>query len=298
MKTSRGRSLAMGIAALLFSVALLLGLTNFLQTRWSHRHPRFTPETAQMDLTPLLEKAHLDQADYRLLLHQTGLSPDAVDALLEQGDAGKQTILEIQDGFFHAPEPQCVPLIGGRFTCQDLLRDEQDQPIYGVPLSPLQPGDILLSFSTHTLGWRHGHAGLVIDPARAAVLEAVQLGVNSYLVHARHWQTYSNFMVLRVKDATAQQRRQVADFANHTLKDVPYSLLSGLTGAKDQPIEEGPGVHCAYLPWYAWNQAEVDLDANGGPIVTVGDLARSPELEVVQVFGMDPGLVEHRQSGL
>lgn len=291
-------SVLLGLAIVLVSGILMIALTGFLQIGWSHRQPHFTPETPKVDLTSLLQKPALTQRDYDLLFHQTGLSPTAVDTLLADGETGRQTILEVQEGFFNAPEPQCISLIGGRFTCQDLLRDAKGEPFYGVPLAPLQPGDILLSFSTHTLGWRHGHAGLMIDPSRSAVLEAVQLGVHSYLAHVRHWRTYSNFMVLRVKEATDQQRQQVADFANRVLNDVPYSLLPGLVTPKDHPVEEGPGAHCAYLPWYAWNHAQVDLDANGGRIVTVEDLARSPKLEVVQVFGIDPSLVEQRQSGL
>ena len=286
----------LGVAALLLMAILASVVIFFLQTGWSHRRSGFSTERIREDLTDVLHKSRLSEADYELLFQQTGLAPAAVDDLLQQGEAGRETILETQEGFFTAPRARCVPLLGGRLTCQDLLQSETGEPVYGVPLAPLQEGDILLSFSTHTLGWHHGHAGLVIDPARGAVLEAVQPGINSYAARVDHWRSYANFLVLRVRDVSAELCRQVADFANRKLRDVPYSLLPGLIGPKTQPVEEGPGIHCAYLPWYAWNHAGVDLDANGGRIVTVGDLARSPELEVVQVFGMDPALLANRQS--
>ena len=294
----KGRVAFCWIGAVLAAGLLLIGITDLLQTVWSHRRPVFVPAPPRAEIHAILQKGTRTERDYHLLFQETGLSPTAIEELLDQGADGYAVILETQKGFHAAPEAQCVPLIGGRFTCQDLLRDEQGEPVESVPIAALRPGDLLVSFSTHTMGWRHGHAGLVIDPAKGTVLEAVQLGVNSYLAGVQHWQHYSNFMVLCVQDATRELGQRVARFARKHLEDIPYSLLAGLLGDKAQVVEEGPGVHCAYLPWYAWNSEGVDLDANGGAIVTVGDLARSPELEVIQVYGMDPAQVEHRVRGL
>ena len=275
-------------------VALILSLlvTTVLQSGWSHRHGSFVPQEPRENLTALLEQPTLSQKDYDRIYRQTGLSPAAVRELLDRGEPGRQQILETQKGLYETPEATCVSLIGGRFTCEDLLLDEEGERVRSVPLAPLRPGDLLLSFSTHTLGWRHGHAGLVLGPDR--VLEAVQIGSDSYQTKADHWRSYSNFLVLRVKDTARKVGEEVAHFARRVLDKVPYSLLCGITTPKGAPVEETSGVHCAYLPWYAWQEAGVDLDANGGRIVTVADLARSPELEVVQVYGMDPALVADR----
>lgn len=284
----------MAALAVLMTLISVMALTTFLQSGWSHRHGAFAPKDAQVDLTGLLDKPHLSSQDYDLLYRQTGLSPAAVQDHLRHGAEGRQAILDTQEGFYETPAATCVSLIGGRFTCEDLLLDEQGKKITSVPLAPLRAGDILLSFSTHTLGWRHGHAGLVLGPDR--VLEAVQIGTNSYQASAKHWRSYSNFMVLRVKDAARQLGEKVAQFARRVLDDVPYSLLPGITTPKGAPVEKTAGVHCAYLPWYAWQEAGIDLDANGGQIVTVADLARSPALEVVQVYGMDPELVKNHRA--
>ena len=263
-----------------------------LQDLWSHRAPRYAP-TDPVPIEGILRQESWSPREEALLFAETGLSPAALHQLKEKGEEGITQILETQAGYFQALTSRCVPLIGGGFTCEDLLYDEAGEKAYPVPLAPLKAGDLLLSFATHSMGWRHGHAGLVVDPVKGTVLEAVQLGMNSYLAGAKHWRNYSNFLLLRVKEVGESLRRQVADFAKENLNDIPYSLLPGIVSPKEAEIGEGPGVHCAYLPWYAWKKGGgIDLDATGGPIVTVADLAKSPQVEVVQVYGLDPHLVE------
>lgn len=284
-------------AGRLLTVLLILTGLNFLfQSLWAHRHPHFRPEGEPIELEELLTGKRLSPGDYELISSQTGLSQGAVDDLLAQGEQGIQQILDTQAAFFDAPEPTCVSLLGGRFTCEDLLLDEEGLAIYSAPLAPLKPGDIVVSFATHTWGWRHGHAGLVTDPSgNGVVLEAAQMGADSYQADGNHWRSYSNFMVLRVKGVEEQVRQQVAELALRYLDGVPYSLLAGVFGPKAMDIEQGGGVQCAYLPWLAWYQVGVDLDGDGGRIVTVRDLVESPAVEVVQVCGLDPKLVRERQ---
>lgn len=276
-------------------LVLLMGLNYSFQTIWAHRQPDFDPSGKPTDLAPILAQKERSKADYDLIFTQTGLSQWAVEKLLRRKD-GAQTILAAQDALFNPAKVVCTTLISGRFTCEDLLQDESGKPAYSAPLAPLQPGDILISFSTHTWGWRHGHAGLIVNAPEERSLEAVQLGVNTYVGDAENWRNYSNFMVLRVKDQSAATRRQVVDFALKRLDDVPYSLLSGLIGPKDQAGAQEYTVQCAYLPWLAWKSAGVDLDGDGGKIVTVQDLVESDAVEVVQVCGINPSLLLDRQA--
>lgn len=278
-------------AAIPLGVLLLLFCLNLaLQTFWAHRQGDFVPDYEMLDLSPLLGRAALSGSDYDTIFRQTGLAKPAVDDLLRQGEQGLALIRETQRGFFGAPAPECVTLIGGRFTCEDRLRDAEEKPVYSVPLAPLKAGDIILTFSTHTFGWRHGHASLVVDPVNAVTLEAVMMGSDSALVDAQHWRTYSNFMVLRVKDAAEADRLSAVRFALDHLNEIPYSLLAGIFGEKAPDPADGLTAQCAYLPWRAWQSCGRDLDSDGGRIVTVLDLAESPLLEVVQVYGMDPAL--------
>lgn len=143
-------------------------------------------------------------------------------------------------------------------------------------LPPLQNGDILITFSTHSFGWRHGHAGLVVNAEQGQVLEAFLLGEPSSLRSVDHWRYYSTLSVLRLKDADQEVAEEAAAYALESLNGIPYHLTSGIFGAPDP---EELSAQCAYLVWYAYAHCGCNLDSDGGRIVTVADLASSPLLE-------------------
>lgn len=283
-RTAGGILLRLG--ASLLCVALLW---LFLQFVFPHRVQPFQPDYDREDLSPILAQATLRQADYRTLFQQTGLGPQAVDDLLAQGETGVEQILETQEGFFTPPgQAPCYAL--GVTTREHRFRDEAGHVLYAAPLAPLKDGDILVSFSTHTAGWRHGHAGLVVDAREGVTLESVVLGSLSDEMDADHWRSYSTWMVLRPK-AGEETRQRVAQLAREHLVGIPYSLVSGAFGDKFQPLEGPHNAHCGYLPWYAWMAVGVDLDADGGRIAAPLDLAESGNAEVVQVYGIDPAQI-------
>ena len=267
MKRKRGRTILLASAAFLTALFLFYAAQRF----WAHRVGPFLPDCPQVALS--------ETTDSTTIFLQTGLSPSALEKL--PAETRFDTLKKAQHTFFHPPGSQCTPLLGW-FTREDRLSQET-----GVPLIDLQPGDILLTLSTHSAGWRHGHAGLVIDSD--TVLESTVLGSNSTLVRADHWTTYSNYVVLRLKQITPELQQQVTDYSLKHLTDVPYRLLSGLIKPK-APESDSPwfGLHCSYLVWYAWNHFGYDLDSDGGRLVTTQDLLHSDLLEAVQVFGMDP----------
>lgn len=172
----------------------------------------------------------------------------------------------------------CQPLLPLGITCEERLPAPE-------PLTDLQPGDVLVTFSTHTLGWRHGHAALVIDSE--TVLEAAMPGTVSGFSSAASWATYSSLLQLRVRDVPPQQQTAAAEYGKLHLSGLPYGFLCGF-GPEKAPASPS-SLQCAYLPWYAWQAQGIDLDSDGGRLVTVLDLARSPRLEVVQSRGPLPG---------
>lgn len=175
---------------------------------------------------------------------------------------------------------KCVPLLGW-FTREDRLTEGS------MELLDLQPGDILITLATHSMGWRHGHAGLVVD--EETVLECVSIGQKSALVKIECWETYANIAVLRVKEASIETKEKVVSYAMEKLRNVPYHLSSGFVGEKAPETDEVYfGLHCSYLVWYAWNHFGYDLDSDGGRLVTSHDLLRSKRLEVIQSYGMEP----------
>lgn len=152
------------------------------------------------------------------------------------------------------------------------------------PMPALEDGDILVTQCTHSFGWRHGHAALVVDAQAGQTLEAVTLGVPSGLGTVQSWQTYPSFAVLRLKSGDEALGRNVARYAAEHLQDIPYRLTSGFFGEKSPAPPRGS--QCAYLVWYAYAQFGYDLDGDGGRLVTVKDLLQSPLLETVAQVGI------------
>lgn len=189
-------------------------------------------------------------------------------------------IVFLQCGWAHRGDPlpegaACRPLLPLGITCEERI-DAADRQ-----LTDLQPGDLLVTFSTHTLGWRHGHAALVIDSD--TVLEAAMPGTVSALSSSDSWVTYASLLHLRVRDVSEQQQAAAADFAKSHLAGLPYGFFCGL-GQHKAPAAPS-SLQCAYLPWYAWHSQGMDLDSDGGRLVTVLDLAMSPQLEVIHSWG-------------
>ena len=268
MKKARRRKRFLCWLTVFAAVVLLFYCT---QRVWAHRAGYFLPDYPQITLT--------GHTDFETIFLQTGLGRSAAEKLISAGKF--QTAVDMQNRFFHPHKAECTALLGW-FTREDRLPEGG-----GIPLIDLQPGDILLTLSTHTAGWRHGHAGLVIDAN--TVLESTVLGSKSTPVNAVHWSTYSNFAVLRIKNVTPELQQQVANYGLEYLAGVPYRLLSGLIGPK-APHPDTPwfGLHCSYLVWYAWNHFGYDLDSDGGRLVTAHDLLHSDLLEIVQISGIDP----------
>ena len=121
------------------------------------------------------------------------------------------------------------------------------------------------------------------------IIESAVLGADSQIVSVADWVDYSNYAVLRIKDVTPEQQQEVVDYCREHLAGVPYSLLSGIFGDKaPDPDSEFFGLQCSYLAWYAWYQFGYDLDSDGGRIVTPFDLLHSDQVDIVQIYGMDP----------
>ena len=185
-----------------------------------------------------------------------------------------------------APDITCRSLLPFRITCEE----RRSIP---VKLEALQAGDILITFSTHTLGWRHGHAALVID--EETLLEAAMPGVPSGFSPVSSWETYPTLLALRVNSASSEQIDAAVESAVSDLSGIPYGFFSGLSANK-APEPPLSSVQCAYLPWYAWFRQGIDLDSDGGRIVTVADLAASPLLEIVQLRGIDPAYFDEPRA--
>lgn len=104
------------------------------------------------------------------------------------------------------------------------------------------------------------------------------IGRNSEFSTVDRFRKYSSVAVFRLKDVSSEIRSQIAEFAAQSLVNKPYSLFAG--------IFDDNSTHCSYLIWSAFNEFGYDLNSNGGKIVTPSDIAKSPLLELKQVYGL------------
>lgn len=277
------RRIAYLILALLAGIVCIFFISGSVAERSAH----LSPDYSMTDLTGILSASHLTQADYKTLYYQAGLGKPAVDALLAKGDAGRQEILEIQQAFFAPVQYEC--------TWNSPISKEEHAigpDGYWRPetkLAPLEDGDILITKNSHIGGWRNGHAALVVDADNETTLESVVIGRNSKTQDYDKWRTFPSFLVLRLKDTPGEERETIARSAMHNLNDIPYYFPAGVLSPKYQPPGSVTGTQCSHLVWLAYFHFGYDLDSDSGMIVTPKDIANSPLLEIVQIYGVDPG---------
>ncbi len=248
------------------------------------RSARILPSYEKIDLSPLIAKAEWTDEDYETIYRQTGLTKAGADSV------SRSRLPLFQESFFF--EGEVYHAYTTPITPHDKLRDPQTGKDFTAPIVPLEAGDILVSSSTHLFGWRHGHAALVTNGPSGSLLQSIAIGVDSRIsVGGTAWfQKSSNFMVLRLKDADAATRAKIASDAENALTGLSYNVFVGFFLPKDQ-CKDGrtpTSTHCAHLVWQSFLNAGYDLDPTGGPLVTPDDIAASPLLEVVQVYGFDP----------
>ena len=233
------------------------------------------PVLERQDIAPLLEKEELTKEEENLIFQQTGVSSLGIERLKEKyGNASK--LLKFQDDFYgerkmwtEYEDPWC--------SRQNLVEP--------VNLVPMKKGDILISLGSQFLGFLIGHAALVVDPALNRMIDISGYGYPSEICTISYYNYRPCFAVLSplVSDDV---KEEVVKFAVDHLQGIEYDITVGVFQDKNK-IDKS---QCAHLVWYAYQQFGIDLDYNGGRIVTPKELALSPLTEVVQVFGIDTSL--------
>lgn len=287
-------------ALLLVVLTLFLFLYNWIAQSLPLSHIK--PKVEQADISLLVEKDKHSDAELQFLSTQTGLHPQSIQDLLNQGR--RQELLQIQQQYFAPVRVKALKTTP--LTVSEAIVDEQGNICYGMPLVDIQDGDILLTKNSRFLGWRNGHAALVVDAREGLLLEAIMPGTNSKISPISKWSTYPSFLVLRLKEEyrdTADLTEQIATYASKELTDVPYLLVAGIVerslpkrmvvveaarqNAEQTTMKEKAlkGTQCAHLVWYAYKQFGLDLDSDGGVIVTPYDIQNSEYLDTIQTFG-------------
>lgn len=244
------------------------------------------PGYDKTDITEILKKNSLNESDYKELFYQTGLGKTAIDELLKNKTTGAKEILKFQKIFFYDNNVVCEKI--GIITSQESIVDSEGNLAYGFNLAPYKNGYILVTKATHSLGWRHGHAGIITDAENEETLEAVILGTDTMFQNINKWRVYPSFMMLKLKDASQETLDEIALFAKNHMEGISYGLTVGLTSKKNPPPNKIKSTQCAHLAWYPLMQFGYDIDYDGSWLVTPKDIANSNLFEVVQIYGVDP----------
>lgn len=281
------RALAVFLGILVFTGALIISL--LIADAVCEKSGRTTPSYERVDISELLDKSEdWTEEEIRLLYRQTGLGKAALlemkkTHLYENGVyiPLSEQILPFQDALFY--EGEIIHEKVADVSKRDIMKN------FRAPVAPvMKAGDVFVNSSTHTLGFRNGHAALVLDEY-GTVLESFEYGRDSSVTANGHrwFAQSSNFILLRLKDADKNTRAGIASEARKNLLGIPYSIAVGVFSKKYQG-ERSATTHCSHLVWQAYMNAGYDIDSNGGIVVTPRDIARSPLFEVIQVYGFDP----------
>lgn len=156
---------------------------------------------------------------------------------------------------------------------------------YEDRLQDLETGDILLTPCSHVFGWRNGHAAIVVDAEKGLTLESVVLGTPSSIQNVSKWRGYPGVLVLRLKEATAEERKRIAKYAVETMNGMDYGVWEEF--AEHFLKGEMRDTHCAHLIWRAYLEFGYDIDGDGGIIVTPKDISLSEQLQVIEKHNVD-----------
>ncbi len=272
-----------GILLLLLTAAMTLVVATALTENEAH----IPPDYLKSDISAVLTKKELSNTDYETLFYQTGLGRAAIDELRDRYPDSLERILLFQDNFFK--EIRFVCERNSIVSREESVTDEEGRLIDGTQLAPLRNGDIIITKASHTYGWRQGHCAIVIDAANGKVLESVVLGTNSMVQDIGKWTNYPNFIVLRLKNVPEALTDAIAQTAVEYLSGIPYRISAGIFFPKYADRKEVIGTQCSHLVWLTYRWHNIDLDCDGGIVVSPKDIANSPELDKIQVYGVDPG---------
>jgi len=286
-----------GLGKRIGSVAIVLLLTGGLFLyNWTLEAVETThtaPLVEKHDIYAWVKSHKLSKPQLHIVAEQTGVRESVVAQLLAEGKW--QQLLELQGAYFAAVQTENVS--SSIVTISEYVVDEQGRYTDGTQFADIQEGDILITKNSRFLGWRNGHAGLVVDAQKGLVLEAIMLGMDTKLCNIEKWLGYPSFQVLRVKEELEVPVEQVVEYASEHLVGVPYQLLAGVRGrilgsngmtvveSEGAEVSVVKGTQCAHLVWYAYMQVGLDLDSDGGLLVTPTDIRKSPYLEIVQSYG-------------
>ena len=265
---------AVKIISVILAVVILIVATLSIGTAYSKNYKAWKPNYEMKDIKTVLQKTELSADDYALLFNQTGLTKIGVDAMISAGRI--LDIVTLQQQYFETQQftyKSFAPFMGYMIN-EELIVN-----------APLENGDILFSPSTFVSMIKMGHSSVVVNEELSTTAQAIGYGKPVSFIHASNIFVRPSFVIARVK-ASKQTRDEVASYVSNELYGKGYDILAGIFEKKaPNSIKK---THCSHLIWYAYNHFGIDIDATRGKIVTPLDLVLSTNVEIIQIFGLNP----------
>lgn len=242
----------------------------------------FSPSSQAIDLLPIIMSNQLTEADYTLIYEQTGIAKPLYEELKTMPNFTEK-MLKFQADYLKKKRVKWVYL--PPITFEERLTTANGQFTTGFDIGPYHNGYIFFTKAAHSLGWHHGHTGIVIDEKHGKTLEAISIGKGCKEQNVSKWQYYPTFKMMRLKDTSLEQLNQIALYSSQHLRNATYHLLCiKHNDANFMPTK----TQCALLIWQAFYHFGYDLNALNERFITPKSLASSPLLEVLQNYGFDP----------
>lgn len=290
----------------LFTLSLLLIYGGLLLWKTTVDHlVRWTPDYAKVDLPDFSSLSALDDTEIALLFQQTGLSALGLTRLEEAGRLEELSTFQrafflesvLVDGSLESLSDYSYPLEvlptycekNSPISWEEWMLDLEGNRGWYYPMVPLKEGDILITPNSYSFGWRQGHSALVVDVEEGLTLESVVLGQNSTTQWAGKWQGFPAVVVLQHKDESLGEK--AAQIAMEHLYDIPYTLTIGVLSNKYRSFDNINSTNCSHLVWQAYQWLDTDIDGNGGVQAFPQDFGQSDQLEIVQIWGINPEIM-------
>ncbi|QHI73188.1 hypothetical protein [Aminipila terrae] len=244
-------------------------------------------------------KLELTEDEYKEIFRQTGLGKPAVDYMIENDKNYEKEMKSFQKIFFNGYPYTCAKI--GVLTYNERMRDKNGEYIKGHEIVDLEPGDVLVNLSTHTMGYRHGHCAIVVTKPKkgeeARTIEAIYMGEPTEYQTTSKWRSCPTLVHLRISKEAAESKgytqeelgRLIAQYAEENCLNINYGMLPEITNIRGDKIRN---TNCSHLIWYIFKQFDYDVDSDGGVIVTPADIAASDVFEIVQIYGINPDIKE------
>ena len=178
--------------------------------------------------------------DYEVIFEQSGLGRPATQSLIAENRI--EDLERYRNYYLRDKDFTCVRT--AIFAKHEAVTDSDGNRILNPEFANVQNGDIIITLSIHSLGWRHGHAAIVTNAETGETAQAVRIFEKSDFGTVAEWVDFPLVAVLRVKDIDEKTQNEIAQYVRDNMIGIPYALSAGVIGGSDT-AKDLFTTHCA-----------------------------------------------------